>query len=76
MLSYCENGWILEYLRPLLTCVFFFQVKVEWTEQLVAKEKQKTEKILKETQNIKAVLDAERERTVQAIATSKHIGIV
>ena len=42
----------------------------------MAKEKQKTEKILKETQNIKAVLDAERERTVQAIATSKHIGIV
>ena len=41
----------------------------------MAKEKQKTEKILKETQNIKAVLDAEREKKVQAIATSKHIGI-
>jgi len=49
------------------------QVKVEWTEQLVARQKQETEKIRKETQNIKAILDAERERQVQAIATSKHI---
>lgn len=55
--------------------VTFFQVKVEWTEQLVARQKQETEKIRKETQNIKAILDAERERQVQAIATSKHIGI-
>ena len=50
-------------------------MKVEWTEQLVARQKQETEKIRKETQNIKAILDAERERQVQAIATSKHIGI-
>ena len=62
--------------KPSNIGIFFnFQVKVEWTEQLVAKEKQKTEKILKETQNIKAVLDAERKKKVQAIATSKHIGI-
>ena len=35
-------------------------VKVQWTKQLVATQEQKTQKILKETENIKAKLDAER----------------
>ena len=65
-----KNLRILRHIGNFL----FFQVKVEWTEQLVARQKQETEKIRKETQNIKAILDAERERQVQAIATSKHIG--
>ena len=34
------------------------QVKVQWTEQLVATQQQKTEQIKKETESIKAVLDA------------------
>ena len=37
-------------------------VKVQWTEQLVATQQQKTEKIKKETESIKALLDAEREK--------------
>ena len=63
-----------DFKTPWYYIGIFFQVKVEWTEQLVARQKQETEKIRKETQNIKAILDAERERQVQAIATSKHIG--
>ena len=39
-------------------------VKVQWTEQLVASQQQKTEKIKKETQSIKALLDAEREKGI------------
>lgn len=49
------------------------QVKVEWTLQLVAKQKQITEKIKKETETIKAVLDAERAKTVKAILTEQRI---
>ena len=48
---------------------------MEWTQQLVAQQKQRTERIRKETENMKAVLDAERDRQVQAIQTSKHIGM-
>ena len=46
-------------------------VKVQWTEQLVATQQQKTEKIKKETQSIKALLDAEREKDVLEIG-KKH----
>ena len=49
---------------------------MEWTQQLVARQKQRTERIRKETENIKAILDAERLRQVQAIKTSQHIGTV
>ena len=49
---------------------------MEWTQQLVAKQKQRTERIRKETENIKAILDAERLRQVEAIKTSQHIGTV
>ncbi|TRY77064.1 hypothetical protein TCAL_08349 [Tigriopus californicus] len=49
------------------------EVKIEWTKQLVAEQKQKTETILKETQKIKAVLDAEREKEVERIDISKEI---
>ncbi len=46
---------------------FYLQVKVQWTEQLVAVQKQKTEKIVKETQAMMAVADAEREKAVLEI---------
>lgn len=48
-------------------------VKVQWTEQLVSIQKQKTEKIKKETEKIKAILDAEKEREVLQINISKEI---
>ena len=49
------------------------QVKVQWTEQLVASQQQKTEKIKKETESIKAVLDAERQKKVLEIDIQKDI---
>ena len=49
------------------------QVNVQWREQLVAIQQQKTEKIKKETQSIKAVLDAEREKKVLKIDIQKEI---
>jgi len=48
-------------------------VKVEWTKQLVAQQKQRTEKIHKETERIKAVADAERLKEIQAIDIQKKI---
>ena len=49
------------------------EVKVQWTEQLVAIQKQKTERIKKETEAIKAVLDAERQKQVLEIDIQKEI---
>lgn len=43
------------------------EVKIEWTKQLVAQQKQKTEKIKKETILQNAVLDAEREKAIGQI---------
>jgi len=51
----------------------YMQVKVQWTEQLVATQKQKTEKIKKETETIKAVADAERQKQVLEIDIQKEI---
>ena len=48
-------------------------VKVQCTEQLVATQQQKTEKIKKETQSIKAILDAEREKAVLEVEIQKHL---
>ena len=48
---------------------------MEWTQQLVSQQKQRTEKILKDTERLKAVADAEREKYVQAIDIAKHIEI-
>ena len=47
--------------------------QVEWTKQLVAQQKQRTEKIHKETERIKAVADAERLKEIQAIDIQKKI---
>ena len=46
---------------------------MEWTQQLVAQQKQRTEKLLKETERIKAVADAERLKEIQSIDISKDI---
>ena len=46
---------------------------MEWTKQLVAQQKQRTEKIHKETERIKAVADAERKREIQTIDILKNI---
>ena len=48
-------------------------VKVQWTKQLVATQEQKTQQILKETENIKAKLDAEREKDVTEIELQKEL---
>merc|ERR1712013_917155 len=49
------------------------QVKVQWTEQLVAAQQQKTEKIKKETELLKAVADAERQKQVLEINIQQRI---
>ena len=58
---------------PLDIARNYKQVKVQWTEQLVAQQQQKTDRIKKETESIKAVLDAEREKKVLAIEIEKDI---
>lgn len=60
-------------MRCILPYFDGIQVKVEWTHQLVAQQKQLTERIRKETENMKSVLDAERSRQVEAIVTSQRI---
>ncbi len=49
------------------------QVKVQWTEQLVATQQQKTEAIKKETESLKAVADAERHKAVLQIELQKKV---
>jgi len=49
------------------------QVKVQWTEQLVATQQQKTETIKKETELLQAVADAERKKRVLEITIQERI---
>merc|ERR1719195_889201 len=49
------------------------QVKVQWTEQLVANQTQKTEAIKKKTELVKAVADAERQKAVLEIKVQEQI---
>merc|ERR1719208_42702 len=49
------------------------EVKIEWTRQLVAQQKQKTEKIHKETVLQNEVMDAERKKEVQRIHNERMI---
>lgn len=58
---------------PRDIAVNYKKVKVQWTEQLVAVQQQKTEQIKKETQSIKAILDAEREKDVLEIELQKEL---
>ena len=48
-------------------------MKIEWTRQLVAQQKQKTDKIHKETTLQNAVYDAERAKEVSRIENEKLI---
>lgn len=61
------------FLRIVCWKPFLWKVKVEWTEQLVAQQKQKTEKIRKETETMKAVLEAEKSKQVEAIRTAQFV---
>eukprot|EP00092_Neocalanus_flemingeri_P098532 GFUD01125658.1.p1 GENE.GFUD01125658.1~~GFUD01125658.1.p1 ORF type:complete len:329 (-),score=99.80 GFUD01125658.1:57-1043(-) len=49
------------------------QVKVQWTEQLVAKQQKITEEIKKETELLKAVADARRQKQVLEIKIQERI---
>jgi len=49
------------------------QVKVQWTQQLVAEQQQKTEEIKKETERINAVADAQRQKDVLEIKIQEQI---
>ena len=49
------------------------QVKVQWTQQLVAVQEQKTEQIKKETESILAIKDAERLKDVLEIDIQKQL---
>merc|ERR1712098_174214 len=49
------------------------QVKVQWTGQLGAKQQKVTEEIKKETELLRAVADAERQKEVLAISIQKQI---
>lgn len=46
---------------------------MQWTEQLVATQQQKTEEIKKETESMKAVADANRQKAVLEIEIQKQI---
>ena len=48
------------------------QVKVQWTEQLVAGQKQKTEQIEKETEKLTALADADRQKAVLQVQLDKQ----
>ena len=49
------------------------QVKVQWTQQLVAVQEQKTEEIKKQTEAMKAIADANRTKDVLEIELAKQI---
>lgn len=49
------------------------QVKVQWTEQLVAQQRQNTEQINKETEKIRELADAQRKKEVLEITIQKQI---
>merc|ERR1712183_1265890 len=49
------------------------QVKVQWTQQLVAEQQQKTEEIKKEAERINAVADAQRQKDVLEIKIQEQI---
>lgn len=49
------------------------QVKVQWTEQLVATQQQRTEQIKKDTESLKAVADAQRQKAVLQIEIEKRL---
>ena len=49
------------------------QVKVQWTEQLVATQRQKTQQIVKETEKLNALADADRQKAVLEVDIEKQL---
>jgi len=49
------------------------QVKVQWTEQLVATQRQKTQQIVKETEKLNALADADRQKAVLEVDIQKQL---
>ena len=74
-----ENGITLHHLTipkpdiPGSIAENYKAVKVQWTEQLVAKQQQKTEQIKKDTEQLKALADAERQKKVLEIDLLKQL---
>ena len=60
-------------MQPPAIAANYREVKIEWTRQLVAQQKQKTDKIHKETVLQNAVYDAEREKEVSRIENEKLV---
>jgi len=58
---------------PPLIAANYRKVKIEWTNQLVAQQKQRTDKIKKETIRQNAILDAERDKAVDLIQVEKNL---
>jgi len=51
----------------------YHQVKVQWTEKLVASQRQETQKVIKETEKQNAVADAERHKAVLQVNLEKQV---
>jgi hypothetical protein len=49
------------------------KVKVQWTEQLVATQQQKTQEIVKETEKMNALADADRQKAVLQVDIEKRV---
>ena len=60
------------FLAPLFFYTFS-QVKVQWTEQLVATQRQKTQQIVKETEKLNALADADRQKAVLEVDIEKQL---
>jgi len=58
---------------PLDIAENYKQVKVQWTEQLVASQQQKTEEIRKETERMKAIADVNRTKDVLEVELQKEL---
>merc|ERR1719510_19967 len=52
------------------------QVKVQWTQQLVAVQEQKTEEIKKQTELMKALADANREKELLQKEAEKNVSLI
>jgi len=49
------------------------QVKIQWTEKLVAQQKQQTQLVIKETEKQNAIADAERHKAVLRVTIEKQV---
>merc|ERR1712079_997605 len=68
-----HHSSLTDSFQPPAIAANYREVKIEWTRQLVAQQKQKTDKIHKETVLQNAVFDAEREKEVSRIENEKLV---